>query len=63
MLKKKVDYSPISMPKRSNQEKKFVKAITSLMKENKEMEREEVLGRGEKYTQEAEDLDSDEDGS
>ena len=53
LIKKKIDYSAIKMPKRSNEEKNFVKDIISLMKENKELEREEVLGRGEKYTDSA----------
>ena len=35
LLKKKVDYSDLKMPKRTNEEKKFMKQIVALLKETK----------------------------
>ena len=39
LLKKKIDYGDIKMQQRNNEEKKFIKGIVRLMKDNKEKEK------------------------
>ena len=39
LLKKKIDYGDIKMQQRNNEEKKFIKVIVRLMKDNKEKEK------------------------
>ena len=39
LLKKKIDYGDIKMQQRNNEEKKFIKGIVGLMKDNKDKEK------------------------
>ena len=55
MLKKKIDYGGIKMGKRNNQEKRFMKQVKGVIKDNRENELEDGESEPDKIEQHEEE--------